>query len=95
MTTRALSAPFTLEVEPIYAVVASVIIVMAMSRPLSAFQAALIRNLTQTAQALLVILSLAYIVAGVGATVAYEQLLLGASFSYLLTLGSIVFTRDE
>ena len=95
MTTRALGAPFTLEVEPIYAVVASVIIVMAMSRPLSAFQAALIRNLNQTAQGILVISSLAYLIAGVGATLAYEQLLLGMSFSYIITLSSIAFTRYE
>ena len=95
VTARALSAPLTLELDPTIAVVASVIIVVAMSRPLSAFQAALVRNLNLTAQALLVITSLAYLVAGVGATLAYQQCLMGMSFSYLLSLCYVIFTWDE
>jgi hypothetical protein len=95
VTTRALSAPFTLELEPIVVVVAAVWVAVCLSRPLSAFQAALVRYLNLTAQALLMIASMSYLLAGIGSTLAYEQFLMGMSFSYLLTLSSVVFTFGD
>ena len=95
VTTRALSAPFTLEIEPIVVVVSVVLMAVCLSRPLSAFQAALVRNLNQTAQAILTTASVAYLLAGIGGTLAYEQFLLGMSLSYIITLSSITFTRYE
>jgi hypothetical protein len=95
VTTRALSAPFTLEIEPIVVVVSVVLMAVCLSRPLSAFQAALVRNLNQTAQAILMISSLTYLIAGVGATLAYEQFLMGASLSYLISLSYVAFAWDE